>query len=63
MTLDAVRPTQDGKQLFRDPGGILGAPDLGKKDHEFVSAMATDGIDVAHAVLETARNGLKEHVP
>lgn len=63
MTLDTIWPTEDGEQFFRDSRGILGSPDLGEQDHEFVATLAADGVDVAHAVLNTTRNCLEQAVP
>jgi hypothetical protein len=62
MALEMERPAQRRTQFLGDRSGILGLPDLGEQDHEFVASLTADGVDVAHAFLETFRNRLEQAV-
>nr|WP_290794957.1 hypothetical protein [Halomonas sp.] len=62
MPLDVVWLAEHDKEFFCDTAGILGRSDLGEQDHELVTPLAADGIDVAHAAPKTVCHFLEQAV-
>ena len=60
--LDGVRRGQGTENFSGDEHGVFGMLDLRKENHEFIAAMAADGVGTAHAGEDAAGNGLQQLV-
>src|ERR1700716_1045651 len=60
MAFNGMRRTQQLKNFSRAFSGVFGTGDLRKKNHEFIAALAADGVRAAHAGLQPFCNGLKK---
>lgn len=62
LPLDVVWLAQHDKEFFCDTAGILGRSDLGEQDHELVTPLTADGVDVAHAAPKPICHFLEQAV-
>jgi hypothetical protein len=61
--VDQTASRQRAKNFSGDEHGVFGTPNLRKQYHEFISAVATDGVRPAHSGQNAVRYLLQQPVP